>query len=126
MALDAETRDQLIDTVRRFVTERLRPLEAKVSEDDAMPADVVEEMKALGLFGLFPLYIPPLFPTLTRTLGAGFTYNAGRLISAAGALFGGLLATSAGGNHRVIFWTALLYIPGMIITMMIPVPRETK
>jgi acyl-CoA dehydrogenase len=52
MALDAETRDQLIETVRRFVTERLRPLEAKVAEDDAMPDDVVEEMKALGLFGL--------------------------------------------------------------------------
>ncbi|MCR5874877.1 acyl-CoA dehydrogenase family protein [Phenylobacterium sp. J426] len=52
MALDAETRDQLIDTVRRFVTERLRPLEAPVAEDDAMPDDVVEEMKGLGLFGL--------------------------------------------------------------------------
>ena len=52
MALDLETREQLIDTVRRFVTERLRPLEAKVSEDDAIPAEVVEEMKGLGLFGL--------------------------------------------------------------------------
>jgi len=52
MALDAETRDQLIDTVRRFVSERLRPLEAKVAEDDAMPQDVVDEMKGLGLFGL--------------------------------------------------------------------------
>ncbi len=52
MALDAETRDQLIDTVRRFVAERLRPLEAKVAEDDAMPADVLDEMKALGLYGL--------------------------------------------------------------------------
>jgi acyl-CoA dehydrogenase len=52
MALDAETRDQLIETVRRFVTERLRPLEAKVAEDDAMPPEVVEEMKGLGLFGL--------------------------------------------------------------------------
>ncbi|WP_293676179.1 acyl-CoA dehydrogenase family protein [uncultured Phenylobacterium sp.] len=52
MALDAETRDQLIDTVRRFVSERLRPLEARVAEDDAMPADLVDEMKALGLFGL--------------------------------------------------------------------------
>ncbi len=52
MALDLETRDQLIDTVRRFVTERLRPLEAQVSETDTMPADVIEEMKALGLFGL--------------------------------------------------------------------------
>ncbi len=52
MALDADIREQLIDTVRRFVTERLRPLEARVAEDDAMPADVVEEMKGLGLFGL--------------------------------------------------------------------------
>lgn len=52
MALDTETRDQLIDTVRRFVSERLRPLEAQVAEDDAMPQDVVDEMKGLGLFGL--------------------------------------------------------------------------
>ena len=52
MALDLETREQLIDTVRRFVTERLRPLEAKVSEDDAIPAEVIDEMKGLGLFGL--------------------------------------------------------------------------
>ena len=52
MALDLETREQLIDTVGRFVTERLRPLEAKVSEDDAIPNEVIEEMKALGLFGL--------------------------------------------------------------------------
>ncbi|MDP1597629.1 acyl-CoA dehydrogenase family protein [Phenylobacterium sp.] len=52
MALDLETREQLIDTVRRFVTERLRPLEAQVSEDDAIPGEVIEEMKGLGLFGL--------------------------------------------------------------------------
>jgi len=52
MALDLDTRAQLIDTVRRFVTERLRPLEAKVAEEDAMPPEVVEEMKGLGLFGL--------------------------------------------------------------------------
>jgi acyl-CoA dehydrogenase len=52
MALDLETREQLIDTVRRFVSERLRPLEAKVAEDDEMPTPIVEEMKALGLFGL--------------------------------------------------------------------------
>jgi acyl-CoA dehydrogenase len=52
MALDLETREQLIDTVRRFVAERLRPLEAKVAEDDAMPQDILDEMKALGLYGL--------------------------------------------------------------------------
>jgi len=52
MALDTETRDQLIDTVRRFVTERLRPLEAQVAEDDAIPPEIIEEMKGLGLYGL--------------------------------------------------------------------------
>ncbi|HUZ12800.1 MAG TPA: acyl-CoA dehydrogenase family protein [Caulobacteraceae bacterium] len=52
MALDVDTRTQLVDAVRRFVAERLRPLEARVAEDDEVPADVVAEMKALGLFGL--------------------------------------------------------------------------
>ena len=52
MALDPETRAQLLETVRRFVAERLRPLEAKVAEDDAVPPEIIEEMKALGLFGL--------------------------------------------------------------------------
>ena len=52
MALDLETREQLIDTVRRFVSERLRPMEAQVAEDDAMPDQIVAEMKELGLFGL--------------------------------------------------------------------------
>jgi acyl-CoA dehydrogenase len=52
MALDAETFDALIDTVRRFVTERLRPLEAEVEAHDAVPDDVTQEMKEMGLFGL--------------------------------------------------------------------------
>jgi len=52
MALDAQTRDQLIDTVRRFVAERLRPLEAQVAEADEVPAAILAEMRALGLYGL--------------------------------------------------------------------------
>ncbi|MDN4632088.1 acyl-CoA dehydrogenase family protein [Sphingomonas sp. PvP056] len=52
MALDPETFDALIDTVRRFVTDRLRPLEAQVEADDAIPAAVVQEMREMGLFGL--------------------------------------------------------------------------
>ncbi|MFZ4602426.1 MAG: acyl-CoA dehydrogenase family protein [Caulobacterales bacterium] len=52
MALDPETRAQFLDAVRRFVSERLRPLEAKVAEDDVVPDDVLAEMKALGLYGL--------------------------------------------------------------------------
>lgn len=52
MALDAETFDALIETVRRFVAERLRPLEADVEAADAIPEHIIKEMKALGLFGL--------------------------------------------------------------------------
>ncbi len=52
MALDPETFEALIDTVRRFVAERLRPLEAQVEADDAIPAEIVAEMRDMGLFGL--------------------------------------------------------------------------
>ncbi|MBO6949790.1 MAG: acyl-CoA dehydrogenase family protein [Rhodospirillales bacterium] len=52
MALDEETFNQLLDTVSRFVEERLIPLEAEVGENDQMPAGIVQEMKDLGLFGL--------------------------------------------------------------------------
>lgn len=52
MSLDPETFDALIDMVRRFVSERLRPSEAAVAEADAIPADLEAEMKELGLFGL--------------------------------------------------------------------------
>ena len=52
MALDAETFDALIETVRRFVAERLRPLEAEVEANDAIPEAVIAEMRDLGLFGL--------------------------------------------------------------------------
>jgi acyl-CoA dehydrogenase len=52
MALDPEIFDALLEGVRRFVTERLRPLEAQVSETDEIPEDLVQDMRELGLFGL--------------------------------------------------------------------------
>ena len=52
MALDPETFGILLDTVERFVTERLVPLEAQVAEEDQVPAEIIEEMKELGLFSL--------------------------------------------------------------------------
>ncbi len=52
MAIDAETFGQLLETVGRFVEERLRPAEAEVDAEDRVPDAIVEEMKRLGLFGL--------------------------------------------------------------------------
>lgn len=52
MALDQETLDQLLNTVDKFVQQRLRPLESQVGEDDKIPDDVIQEMKDLGFYGL--------------------------------------------------------------------------
>ncbi len=51
MALDQETLNQLLDTVSRFVRERLVPLEDKVAEDDAVPEEIGAELREMGLFG---------------------------------------------------------------------------
>ena len=52
MIRDQETLNQLLDTLSRFVRERLVPNEERIAEDDAIPAEIVAEMKELGLFGL--------------------------------------------------------------------------
>ena len=52
MALDQDTLEQLIEAVRRFVEERLIPLEAQVADEDRIPDAVIDEMRELGLFGL--------------------------------------------------------------------------
>jgi MFS family permease len=56
-----------------------------------------------GVFGLFTMYLPPLFPTLLRTTGAGFCYNIGRIAAAVASVVFGWLAPV--GDFR----TALLY-----------------
>ena len=52
MAVDAESFEMLLETTRRFVSERLRPLEKQVDADDHMPDEIVSEMKEMGFFGL--------------------------------------------------------------------------
>lgn len=52
MPLDAQTLDQLLSTVARFVRERLVPNERRLEEEDRVPAELIVEMRELGLFGL--------------------------------------------------------------------------
>jgi len=52
MALDQETFTLLKESVRRFVQERLVPNEDRVEHEDEVPAEIIAEMKELGLFGL--------------------------------------------------------------------------
>ncbi|MGC4252666.1 MAG: acyl-CoA dehydrogenase family protein [Sphingobium sp.] len=50
--MDAETFEQFIDQLQRYVRERLIPAEREIIETDEIPADIVQEMRDMGLFGL--------------------------------------------------------------------------
>ena len=52
MIRDPETLDLLLDSIARFVRERLVPREAEVADTDRIPDDLVAQMRELGLFGL--------------------------------------------------------------------------
>jgi acyl-CoA dehydrogenase len=52
MIRDQETLKLLRDSIARFVREVLIPHEDIVAESDAIPADIVAQMRELGLFGL--------------------------------------------------------------------------
>ena len=65
MIRDQDTLTALVDSVRRFVRERLVPAEHEVSETDEIPSAIVDEMRELGLFGLT---IPEAYGGLELTM----------------------------------------------------------
>lgn len=52
MIRDQDTLNQLVDTVARFVRERLVPKEDLVADEDRIPEDIVAGLRGLGLFGM--------------------------------------------------------------------------
>lgn len=65
MINDQETLSSLLERVSRFVKERCVPNEELVAETDEVPADLVQEMKEMGMFGLA---IPKQYGGLGLTL----------------------------------------------------------
>jgi acyl-CoA dehydrogenase len=87
MSLDPEIFEALVDGVRRFVAERLRPREAEVADADEIPDDLIEEMKALGLFGMsIPEEFGGLGLSMTEELKLAFEF--GRTSPAMRSAFG--------------------------------------
>jgi len=74
-----------------------------------------------GVFGLFTMYLPPLFPTLIRTTGAGFCYNIGRIASAFGVIFSGTLS-SGGDFKRTLLFASFLFLPALLVALILPEP----
>ena len=76
-----------------------------------------------GVFALFTMYLPPLFPTLLRTTGAGFCYNIGRLAAAAGTVAFGLSA-QVGDFRTVLLNASFLFLPAALVALLLPEPPE--
>jgi acyl-CoA dehydrogenase len=65
MIRDPQTLNLLIDSVARFVRGKLVPAEGVVAETDEIPAELIHDMRELGLFGLA---IPEEFGGLGLTM----------------------------------------------------------
>lgn len=87
MSLDNESFDLLLATVQRFVKERLVPAENILEETDEVPADIVEDMKAIGLFGLT---VPEEFEGIGLSVSqeVQVNYELGRTAAAFRSVFG--------------------------------------
>jgi MFS family permease len=78
-----------------------------------------------GMFGLFTMYMPPLFPTLLRTTGAGFCYNIGRIAAAVGTIYSGYFST-LGGFRIVLLGVGFLFVPTIIVSFFLPEPKSLR
>ena len=76
-----------------------------------------------GIFSGFPIYLPELYPTQLRATGAGFCFNAGRVLASASPLLTGWLVTTLGTFGRAASTVALIYLLGLIVLLFAP---ETK
>lgn len=72
-----------------------------------------------GVFALFTMYLPPLFPTLLRTTGAGFCYNISRIAAGLGIVTFGL--RSHHGDFRLtLLYAGCLFFPAAAIAWLLP------
>ena len=76
-----------------------------------------------GIFSGFPIYLPELYPTVLRATGAGFCFNAGRVLASTGPFLTGVLVSALGGFGRAAAAMALIYIVGLAI---LPFAPETR
>ncbi|HKC11462.1 MAG TPA: MFS transporter [Vicinamibacteria bacterium] len=72
-----------------------------------------------GVFALFTMYLPPLFPTLLRTTGAGFCYNIGRIVAALGTVFFGSFGR-VGDFRLALLYAGFLTAPAALLACLLP------
>jgi MFS family permease len=78
---------------------------------------------ASGIFSGFPIYLPELYPTRLRATGAGFCFNAGRILASAGPFLTGSLVATLGSFGHAASAVALIYLLGIAL---LPFAPETR
>lgn len=76
-----------------------------------------------GIFSGFAIYLPELYPTSIRATGAGFCFNAGRILASAGPFITGYLVSVLGSFGRAASAVSLIYLVGLFILLL---ARETR
>ncbi len=86
-------------------------------------------LTVFGVFGSFTYYLPELFPTRLRGTGAGFCYNVGRFMAAAGPFLVGTVAARGANSLQTalgaLFWVGVVPLVGVVLALS-PVVIETK
>ena len=77
-----------------------------------------------GVFGLFTMYLPPLFPTLLRTTGAGFCFNIGRMAAAVASIIFGWLAP-VGDFRTALLVSSSLALAAAVVAWWLPEREAT-
>jgi MFS family permease len=91
----------------------------------------------LGVFAVYAIYLPELFPTHLRSTGTSFCYNVGRFLAAAGVPVIGLLKTQVYQNYPepmrqagitmcAVFILGLLVLPFATETKGKPLPEDER
>jgi MFS family permease len=66
-----------------------------------------------GVFALFTLWLPELFPTAQRSFGAGFAFSLGRVLGAVGPTLVGAVVAVTGSYPLAITAVSVIYLIGL-------------
>jgi MFS family permease len=73
-----------------------------------------------GVFGLFTIWLPEMFPSALRGAGSGFAFSMGRVLGAAGPTLIGTLAATTGSYPLAIALLSAIYLVGLPFIAMAP------
>lgn len=73
-----------------------------------------------GVFGLFTIWLPEMFPSALRGAGSGFAFSLGRVLGAAGPTLIGALAAATGSFPLAISLLSLIYVIGLPFIALAP------